>query len=339
MNLFNHSVLLPTEKGTKPHLCSIPMGEGIKKQRGVALLMVLIVITTLSALLYPLWQAQRMAMVRAQASQSQMQAWAVLISTQDWVKSALKFDAQQSKSDTLQELWTQPMPPMPFDGGTIGGWLEDAQSRLNINRLANPDPVQRQQALEQFNRLCQVLTLECPFWSAVADWVDADDIPSTGGAETATYLSMQPARRSANQPAVSIEELQMVQGVSAQVLQALTPYLIALPQDFPININTAKLPVIMALAPWMTENQAKLIATSQREQPFDNLTQVSELLRKNSVQDAEINLLVNERQLSVMTQHFLLHAQADYGGRRWQAGAMIKRDAGRIQILSRWLED
>ena len=310
-----------------------------KKQRGVALLMVLIVITTLSALLYPLWQAQRMAMVRAQASQAQLQAWAVLMSTQDWVKSALKFDAQQSKTDSLQELWAQPMPPMPFDGGTIGGWLEDAQGRLNVNRLANPDPVHRAQALEEFNRLCQVLTLECPFWSAVADWVDSDDIPSTGGAETATYLSMQPARRAANQPIVAVEELQAVQGVSPIILQGLAPYLIALPQDFPVNINTAKMPVMMALAPWMTEDQAKLITASQQSQPFESLMQVSELLRKNSVQDAEINVLVNERQLSVATQHFLLHAQADYGGRRWQAGALIKRDAGRSQVLSRWLEE
>ena len=89
----------------------------IKKQRGVALLMVLMVITTLSALLYPLWQAQRMAIVRAQASQAQLQAWAVLISTQDWVKSALKFDAQQSRIDSLQELWAQPMPPVRLGGG------------------------------------------------------------------------------------------------------------------------------------------------------------------------------------------------------------------------------
>ncbi len=311
----------------------------LQKQRGVALLMVLIVITTLSVLLYPLWQAQRMAMVRAQASQAQLQAWAVLMSTQDWVKSALKFDAQQSKTDSLQELWAQPMPPMPFDGGTIGGWLEDAQGRLNVNRLANPDPVHRAQALEEFNRLCQVLTLECPFWSAVADWVDSDDIPSTGGAETATYLSMQPARRAANQPIVAVEELQAVQGVSSIILQGLSPYLIALPQDFPVNINTAKMPVMMALAPWMTEDQAKLITASQQSQPFESLMQVSELLRKNSVQDAEINVLVNERQLSVATQHFLLHAQADYGGRRWQAGALIKRDAGRSQVLSRWLEE
>jgi general secretion pathway protein K len=310
-----------------------------KKQRGVALLMVLMVITTLSALLYPLWQTQRMALVRAQASQAQLQAWAVLISTQDWVKSALKFDAQQSQTDSLQELWAQPMPPIPFDGGTIGGWLDDAQGRLNVNRLANPDPVQRAQVLDQFNRLCQVLTLECSFWSAVADWVDSDDIPSTGGAETATYLSMQPARRAANQPIVAVEELQAVQGVSPIILQRLTPYLIALPQDFPVNINTAKMPVIMALAPWMTEDQAKLIMTRQQSQPFENITQVSQLLRQNSVQDSDVNLLVNERQLSVATQHFLLHAQADYGGRRWQAGALIKRDGGRTLVLSRWLEE
>lgn len=310
-----------------------------KKQRGVALLMVLIVMTTLSALLYPLWQAQRMAIVRSEASQAQLQAWAVLISTQDWVKSALKFDAQQSKTDNLQELWAQPMPPVPFDGGTIGGWLEDAQGRLNVNKLANPDPIQRQQALEQFNRLCQVLTLDCPFWSAVADWVDTDDIPSAGGAETAIYLGMQPARRAANQPIVAIEELQAVQGMSAQLLQRLSPYLIALPQDFPININTAKMPVIMALAPWMSEDQAKLILTGQQKQPFESLQQVSQLLRQGSVQDSDINLLVNERQLSVATGFFLLHAQAEYGGRRWQAGALIKRDGGRSQILSRWLEE
>jgi type II secretory pathway component PulK len=95
----------------------------------------------------------------------------------------------------------------------------------------------------------------------------------------------------------------------------------------------------MALAPWMSEDQAKLLMVRQQSQPFENITQVSQLLRQNSVQDAEINLLVNERQLSVATQHFLLHAQADYGGRRWQAGALIKRDAGRAQVLSRWLEE
>ena len=311
----------------------------IKKQRGVALLMVLMVITTLSALLYPLWQAQRMAIVRAQASQAQLQAWAVLISTQDWVKSALKFDAQQSRIDSSQELWAQPMPPVPFDGGTIGGWIEDAQGRLNVNKLANPDPVQREQALAQFNRLCQTLKLECPFWSAVADWVDSDDIPSVNGAETAIYLSILPPRRAANQPIVTIEELQAVQGVSLQTLKILMPYLIALPQDFPININTAKMPVIMALAPWMSEEQAKLIVASQQTQPFESLIQVSQLLRQHSVLDSEINLLVNERQLSVATQHFLLHARADYAGRRWQAGALIRRDGGRTQILSRWLED
>jgi type II secretory pathway component PulK len=77
----------------------------------------------------------------------------------------------------------------------------------------------------------------------------------------------------------------------------------------------------------------------QQSQPFENITQVSQLLRQNSVQDSDINLLVNERQLSVATQHFLLHAQADYGGRRWQAGALIKRDGGRTLVLSRWLEE
>jgi general secretion pathway protein K len=308
-------------------------------QRGVALLLVLIVVATLASLMYPVWQAQKMALVRAQASQAQLQAWAVLISAQDWVKTALTFDAQQSKTDSLKELWAQPMPPMPFDGGTIGGWLEDAQGRFNINRLANPDPVQRQQTIDQLNRLCLAIKVDCPFWNAVADWIDSDDTPSAGGAETAVYLGMQPARRAANSPIVALEELQAVQGVSAAVLQQLKPYLVALPQDAPININTAKMPVLMALAPWMTEDQVKLILAKQQTEPFDSLVQLSQLLRQNSVQDADINLLVNERQLSVATRYFMLHTQADYGGRRWQLAALMKRDGGQVRILSRWLEE
>lgn len=310
----------------------------VKHQRGVALLMVLVAVTLLASLLYPLWQAQQLAMIRAQASQGQVQAWTVLISAEDWVKSALKLDAGQSSVDSLDELWAQPMPALPFEGGQVSGWLEDAQGRLDINRLGAADMAQREQALAQFNRLCQVLELECPFWPAVADWLDADDVPMAGGMETAGYLGQRPGRRAANQPARVVDELLVVAGVSAAVLARLRPFVVCLPQPVPVNVNTAPPEVLMALSEVMTPERVQALVTQRQNAAFENLTQVSNLLRQSSVQDALINQLVNEREMSVATRFFWLYAQAAYGGHGWSMVSLLQREAGQVRVVMRWLQ-
>lgn len=310
-----------------------------KHQRGVALLLVLVIVTVIAGLMYPLWQQQQSAIVRAQSSQAQLQAWAVLISAQDWVKSALKFDAEQSQTDHLLELWAQPMPAVPFDGGQVRGWLIDAQSKLNVNQLGVADTQQREQQLAVFNRLCQVLTLECPFWPAVADWIDTDDIPQVGGAESAFYMAQQPMRRAANQALLSVDELRQVAGVTEPILLALKPYLTALPNVTPINVNTASAPVLMALSPLLTEDLAKSLVARQRSEPFERLAQVSEVLRQSSVSDAELNQLVNERVMSVSTRYFQLQTQAEYLTYQWQLNSLLMRDGGRTLSLMRWLTE
>lgn len=311
----------------------------MNRERGVALLMVLVVLTTLSALLYPLWQAQRMSIARAQASQGQMQAWAVLISAQDWVRSALKFDAQLSKIDSLTEMWAQPMPPIPFDGGQVSGWLEDAQSKLNVNALAAPDGVQREAVVQRFNRLCQVLQVDCPFWPAVADWIDHDDIPMTGGAETSFYMGQPTPMRPANQEVVAVEELSVVAGVTPSVLQLLKPYLVALPVVLPINMNTVTAPVLMAQAPWITEEIAKRVLAQQRLQPFESVTQISDAWRQAGVSDVDLAPLMNGQVFDVKTSYFLLHSQAEYGGHRWQMAALLARSVDKTSAIARWLEE
>jgi general secretion pathway protein K len=313
--------------------------QGHHQQQGVALLMVLVIVTVIAGLMYPLWQQQQSALTRAQSSQAQLQAWAVLISAQDWVKSALKFDAEQSQTDHLLELWAQPMPAVPFDGGKVRGWLVDAQAKLNVNQLAIADVQQREQQIAIFNRLCQVLSVECPFWPAVADWMDSDDVPMSGGAESEFYMGQQPMRRAANQPLLSIDELRQVAGVTEPVLQVLNPYLTALPDATPINVNTATAPVLMALSTLLTQDLATAIIARQRTEPFERLTQVSELLRQSSVSDAELNLLVNERMMSVSTRYFMLHTQAEYLNYQWQLNSLLKRDTGRVQSLMRWLTE
>jgi len=239
----------------------------------------------------------------------------------------------------LTEMWAQPMPPIPFDGGQVSGWLEDAQSKLNVNALAAPDGVEREAVVQRFNRLCLVLQLECPFWPAVADWLDSDDIPMTGGAETAFYMGQATPMRAANQRVVAVEELSVVAGVTPNVLNALKPYLVALPAVLPINVNTVTAPVLMSQASWMTEEIAKRILAQQRLQPFESATQISEALRQAGVSDIELASFVSGQILDVKTSYFLLHSQAEYGGHRWQMASLLARSVDKTSAIARWLEE
>lgn len=309
------------------------------KQQGVALLLVLVIITVIAGLMYPLWQQQQSAIIRAQSSQAQLQAWSVLLSAQDWVKSALKFDAQQSKNDHLLELWAQPMPPIDFDGGQVTGWLVDAQSKLNVNQLGAADPQKKEQQLAIFNRLCQVLALDCPFWPAVADWIDRDDIPMTNGAESAFYIGQRPMRRAANQPLLTVEELRLVTGMKDNTLTQLTPYLTALPNTTSINVNTASAPVLMALSPAITEDIAKQIIAHQHTTPFEQLSQIKDLLLQSNVTEEAVHQLINEQALSVSTHYFTLHTQAHYFNHTWQLNSLLVRDDQRTISVMRWLTE
>jgi hypothetical protein len=77
---------------------------------------------------------------------------------------------------------------IPLDNGSIRGAIVDAQSRLNVNALgasgatAGVERVRLQRLFEQRGGPATAL-------DAIADWIDADTIPRSRGAEDAYYLA------------------------------------------------------------------------------------------------------------------------------------------------------
>src|SRR4029077_12156653 len=103
------------------------------------------------------------------------------------------------QSDNLGEIWATELPPLPVDGGTIQGRLEDLQGRFNLNNLINdrglPDPV----ALKQFERLLSLLEIDATLAGGVLDWLDPDtDVRFPNGGEDTTYAAADPPYRAAN---------------------------------------------------------------------------------------------------------------------------------------------
>jgi type II secretory pathway component PulK len=77
--------------------------------------------------------------------------------------------------------------------------------------------------------------------AALVDWVDADDVRQDGGSEDEFYQQQDPPYRASNLPLLSIDELRLVDGFDAALVEALRPYVAVWPLagGGGINLNTA----------------------------------------------------------------------------------------------------
>jgi general secretion pathway protein K len=161
----------------------------------------------------------------------------------------------QFEVDSAQDGWAQ-LGALPFevpDGGLLRIRVEDAGAKLNLNALfAKGEP--RDEATEIFlGELLTKVIAEIParpeqklyeveaLSRNLIDWVDADDLQVAGGAEDEYYQAQQPPYRAANRPLLSVDELRLVEGFDAQLVNALVPYVDVQPivNADGVNPNTA----------------------------------------------------------------------------------------------------
>jgi general secretion pathway protein K len=242
----------------------------MKKQRGVALIIALILVALATILATKLTFDGFLERRRAIGVLAAEQALHFGMGAEALAADVLAQDMQNSPNVTmLTSPWAQPTQPLPItpqddpEGepiGTLQGELEDMQGRFNLNNLgrildAGPQgttttaTTQDPEPLGQFQRLLVLVGLE-PKWAGIArDWIDADDIPgSPDGAEDQIYTSQTPPYRTGNWPMMSPTELMNLPGFGADRYRKIAPYVTALPTAIAtINICTASAPVLESL--------------------------------------------------------------------------------------------
>jgi len=211
-----------------------------RAQRGAALIVALLVVTMVVLLGTTLSSDFLLMFRRVENQLHGEQAYAYLLGAEGLARAALLQDMAQDgndeKVDHLGEEWAQELR-LPTDYGWVGGHIEDAQGRFNLNVLAGiPQQGTVQQRLNplqlQFVRLLQSLPLEKPLelneaqalTEAIGDWIDQDDeIAGLGGAEIEYYTHADPPGRPANRDMVSPSELMWVKGMTPEIYRLLAP--------------------------------------------------------------------------------------------------------------------
>jgi len=262
------------------------------RQRGVALLIALVVVAIAATLSTGMIWSRELDIRRTANITQGDQALEYALGAEAWAEQILRRDYQSNPGSTnLTQDWAMQLPPLPVEGGTINGHLEDLQGLFNVNNLASSNAAQATAALAQFQRLLVALNLDPEIANAVFDWVNGGSQPHfPGGAKDDYYSRLAPPYLTAEQPMTSISELLLVKGVTPQVYAALLPYVCALPLLPPgsqpgtpmpamaININTAPAPVLMTLTTGISADLAAAAVQSRQQQPFQNMAQLTQLL-------------------------------------------------------------
>ena len=288
------------------------------RQRGAALLLAMAIMAfaavAATAMLVALSTWSRQAALVA----DHVQAEELVTAGGDWTR-ALLFDDRQASGDVDHpgEPWALRLPPIPFENGQLAGHIEDQQGLFNLNNLVRNGKVDSAQYIH-FQRLLLILGLPVELAGALADWIDADDLPQpVGGTEEAYYRGLARPYLTANVPLVDLDELALVRGFDADVRARLKPFVTALPGTTALNVNTAPAEVLAAVVDGLDLDSARTLV-AQRQGIFyrNNADFLSQLGKDAGVPETDIR---------VGSDYFLVSLHVTYGKAQARGQLLLAR--------------
>ncbi|KTD06462.1 type II secretory pathway protein LspK [Legionella gratiana] len=172
----------------------------------------------------------------------------------------------------------------------LSGALYDLQARYNLNNLTN------RKAMMGFVNLIsatmpQITEAEkTQLTLAVSDWITSYDLARGKDNYLSYYTSQKPPYYPSHQLMSSPSELRLVKEVSAPLYLALEPFISALPESTPININTAPKQVLKSLSNNINNAQLSELLKERKEKGITDLKKIAELLKKLDIANEQITL-------------------------------------------------
>lgn len=201
-------------------------------QQGTVLIVVLFIVALIEIIVVSLTTQHRLAIRHTRNYLSSIEAQNIALSGEDWARTQILAAYINAKNPQPQSD-RKPQKPLilnktPIHNGYIEGIVEDMQGKLNLNNI------QDKNTLHNFNHMLKSL-----FQSVTPTKIDQF---------TSTLFSEQIQKTTSNQTSnkqpseyafVSITELRNIPFMTQKNFESLAPYISALPDMTPLNINSA----------------------------------------------------------------------------------------------------
>jgi general secretion pathway protein K len=320
-----------------------------QQQRGVALIVVLLIVALVSILATEMGSRLQLQVKRASNIKENNQAYWYAVGAEQYARKSIKLLVAAADGVIhLNQPWAQQFA-YPIEGGGIEAELVDLQACFNLNGLrektaiANPGErsPELKERLEAFNRLLGFVEPEIPEYTretvrdSLADWLDADDFVSGLGAEDSEYESRPFPYMAANTMLANVSELRMVNGVEVAWLLPLQTWLCAIPgfDLLQVNVNTVSednAAVVAALAN-ISVSDAKNILGNR---PQDGFQAAADFLAEPVVAAASLSA-EQQTWFNVTTQYFMLRTRTHYNNASFTMRTVFKVDNQNVSVVSR----
>lgn len=265
-----------------------------RRERGAAIILALSVVALAALAASAMMVSQGVWIRQMELSDGRTQGQFLIQAGLDWARAVLNYDSHASSVDHPGEPWAMRLPPIPFENGSLTGYLEDQQARFNLNNLVNNGKIDPAQ-LETFRRLLSVLGLQPAPADMLADWIVA------GG-----------------RPLLDVSEIARLGCFDEGTRARLLPFVAVLPRFTAVNVNTAAPEVLAALVDGLGLDGARALV-AQRERAYFRST--SEFLDR-----LPRDLAVPAGAISVRSDYFMATIDASIGGAHARSLALLARE-------------
>jgi general secretion pathway protein K len=238
---------------------------------------------------------------------------------------------------SLNDQWAKPLK-ISDERGDLLLSIEEESGKLNLNSVSPPNgEFESIYYAAVARRLFKKLNLGLDLIDALADWIDINDYPHPGGAETTYYSALKPPYSSKNGRLDTVEELALVKGFSGKPLESLRSF-VTVYQDIPnspaspININTASKEIIMALDDRISDSLADRVMEYRKSTPIKS---APELLKVPGFETIATGLITN---ICTKGAVFRLKSQGEVQGVARTTEAVVRVAGGGAPAYLYWRE-
>lgn len=339
-----------------------------RQQRGVALITILIIVALVALIATGIASSLYLHLNRTSNVLDADQAREYARGAEAFAIQILKksFEKDGDQVVHLKQMWAAKGMTFPLDDGVMTGDIRDMKACFNLNSLlsdagvapggVNPNPGSGQPANPAnvgrngvalkpgqilFRNLVRELGLDTEvtaddLMEALTDWIDGDQNPAgPGGAEDAYYLGRPVPYRSADQLLANVSELRVVKGFTPEIVDALRPYVCALPDSDSIGINVNTLPkdkpeLLMMLFKdnTLTAENARQFIDKRPEKGY----KAAELSASPYLKLSDLQV---PNTLLVKSDYFQIHARAIVGRGEANLDALVHKNGSEYRVLWR----
>jgi len=231
-------------------------------QRGVALIVALLVVALAVVLIAGLLDRGELASARVRNELREAQAQAYAQGLEAYAARVLaQAAASGNEVDSNDSPWAVPLPPTNVPGGSLVASMRDRNGCFNLNNLLDASGAPSDIWRPKFIRLLHVLNVDETLADGIINWMRTSTSPDDN-----FYLQQEVPYRPAKRGFVHVSELRLVKGVTPEAYARLAKDVCALPRGTAINVNTASAAVLMTLSDQVDEQIAKGLAQDGRAQ-------------------------------------------------------------------------